>query len=128
MVTGPGSDVVHKKKRTDKGLNLGKFGTSGGIQDIHGMGDFEDSKGTLMRRRRETGKTIDYNNKQTIDNLPRKDLTKVVEMIKLIELNATIDYSYCTRLQCTQGQGSRFHYIIPVSKFMDLEYVTLQLR
>ncbi|KPM07882.1 hypothetical protein QR98_0063900 [Sarcoptes scabiei] len=42
------------------------------------------------------------------------------------ELNATIDYSYCKTLQCTQGFGGRFEYIIPISKFMEHDYVTLQ--
>lgn len=119
-----------KKKRTDKGLSFGKFSSSG-IQDIHNLDDDLDSKSSHVhgrrRRRREASKSVDINS-QNFNHYPRKDLTRTVELIKLIELNATIDYSYCTKLQCTQGAGSKFHYIMPISKFMEHEYVTLQFR
>jgi len=120
---------LNKKKRTDKGISFGKYSNSGGIQDIHNLEEYLDSKSSHMRRkRRETGKSIGITSQNLNTYLPRKDLTRTVEHIKLMELNATIDYSYCTKLQCTQGVGSKFHYIIPISKYMDLEYVTLQFR
>ena len=122
---------LNKRKRTDKGVSFGKYSSSGGIQDIHHIDDYLDSKSSHMRkrrRRRETSKSIGLTVQNGINTYPRKDLTRSVELIRLIELNATIDYSYCTKLQCTQGLGSKFHYIIPISKFMDLEYVTLQFR
>ena len=120
---------VNKKKRTDKGFSFGKYSGAGSIQDIHSMNDYFASKSNRRRRRRrrETGKSIGMSS-QTIDNYPRKDFSRTVELIKLLELNATIDYSYCTKLQCMQGVGSKFDYIIPISKYMDLEYVTLQFR
>ncbi|KAH7636565.1 myelin regulatory factor-like [Dermatophagoides farinae] len=122
----------NKKKRTDKRMSFGdgKYSShsssSSSIQDIHNLNDFHDSKFRRKRRkRRETGKSsITQNNMYSA--YPKKDLARMVEMIKLLELNATIDYSYCTKLQCTQGFGNRFHYIIPISKYMELEYVTLQ--
>lgn len=117
-----------KKKRTDKGVSFGKYSGSG-IQDIQNMDDDIDSKSSHIhrRRRRETSRSTGLNS-QSLSNYPRKDITRTVEFIKLVELNATIDYSYCTKLQCTQGVGSKFHYIVPISKYMDMEYITLQFR
>lgn len=115
-----------KRKRTDKGLAFGKYSSSV-IQDIHHVNEHSKSGLRRRRRRRETSKSTEMTS-QNIHHYPRKDLSKSVEFIKLIELNATIDYSYCTKLQCTQGIGTKFHYIIPISKYMDLEYVTLQFK
>ncbi|XP_075679122.1 uncharacterized protein LOC113790989 isoform X2 [Dermatophagoides pteronyssinus] len=138
------SSNINKKKRTDKGIRSftndndddddnknidgnGKYSHSSSIQDIHSLNDFHDSKFHRRRRkRRETGKSSTQNN--MYNTYPKKDLTRMVEMIKLLELNATIDYSYCTKLHCTQGFGNRFHYTIPISKYMELEYVTLQFE
>lgn len=117
---------LNKKKRTDKGLSFGKYGGSG-IQDIHNINNLHDSKMSILRRRRETRRSTDPP-AQNIHTYSRKDLTKTVDSIKLLELNATINYSYCTKLQCTQGIGTKFHYIIPISKYMDQEYVTLQFK
>lgn len=122
--------IIMKKKRTDKGISFnGKYSNAGtGIQDIH-FDYHSDIKSNQylkrqQRRKRETTGKLSPNNMHS--TYPRKDLTRTVEIIKLLELNATIDYTYCTKLQCTQGLGSKFHYIIPISKYMDLEYVTLQ--
>lgn len=122
--------IIMKKKRTDKGISFnGKYSNAGtGIQDIH-FDYHTDIKSNQFlkrqqRRKRETTGKLSQNNMH--NTYPRKDLTRTVEIIKLLELNATIDYTYCTKLQCTQGFGSKFHYIIPISKYMDLEYVTLQ--
>lgn len=144
---------ANKKKRTEVnggnggGERSGKHSKSngGGIQDIHGMTQDYYGKGLLLlnkkRRKRETSSSVSFANQigQSQSGQKQPDghessnantllSAKMVQQIKLVELNATIDYSYCTKLQCTQGLGSKFHYLVPLSKYMDLEYVTLQFR
>ncbi|XP_042901013.2 myelin regulatory factor [Parasteatoda tepidariorum] len=60
--------------------------------------------------------------------LPRKDLPKAIESLRLLELNASIGQEYCNTLQCAHKIGPRFSYHIPVSKFMTEEYLTLQFN
>ncbi|GFR22083.1 myelin regulatory factor [Trichonephila clavata] len=58
----------------------------------------------------------------------RKDLPKAIESLRLLEINTTIGQEYCNTLQCAHRTGPRFSYLIPVSKYMTEEYVTLQFN
>ncbi|XP_015795124.1 uncharacterized protein LOC107371526 isoform X3 [Tetranychus urticae] len=53
-------------------------------------------------------------------------LSDWVDSIKLIELNATIGREFCDTWQCVQQSGPLLTYLIPISKYMSHEYVTLQ--
>lgn len=55
-------------------------------------------------------------------------LSDWVDSIKLIELNATIGREFCDTWQCVQQSGPLLTYLIPISKYMSHEYVTLQFR
>ncbi len=110
-------DNIDAKKRIDE-----EFAVKYGTVDIQN----EYPKSEEIREKRETSEP---NQKVSVfKSQPRKDLSKSVDSIKLIELNATIGRQYCNTLQCIQGSGPKFYYLIPLSKFMELEYVTLQFR
>ncbi len=112
-------DNIDAKKRIDEEFAI-KYGTV----DIQSPNEYPKSE--EIREKRETSEP---NQKVSVfKSQPRKDLSKSVDSIKLIELNATIGRQYCNTLQCIQGSGPKFYYLIPLSKFMELEYVTLQFR
>lgn len=46
--------------------------------------------------------------------------------MKLLELNASLGQEYCNTLQCVHGTGPSFSYLVPLSRYMPLQYVTLQ--
>lgn len=58
----------------------------------------------------------------------KKELPKSIESLRLLELNISIGQEYCNTLQCAQRTGPRFSYLIPVSKYMVEEYLTLQFN
>ncbi|KAF8771004.1 Myelin regulatory factor like protein [Argiope bruennichi] len=58
----------------------------------------------------------------------RKDLPKAIESLRLLEINTTLGHGYCNTLQCAHRTGPRFSYLIPVSKYMVEEYITLQFN
>ncbi|UXI18842.1 hemK methyltransferase family member 2 [Sarcoptes scabiei] len=126
---------IKKKKHVDKTdrSEMSKYSNSNNQDSDRDGSDsisISDSKSPklqqLNRNRRETGKSIEHSMNNMFHTYPKKDLIRSGEIIQLLELNATIDYSYCKTLQCTQGFGGRFEYIIPISKFMEHDYVTLQ--
>ncbi|CAG2161644.1 unnamed protein product [Oppiella nova] len=110
--------IVDTKKRVDE-----TFAVKYGSVDLQSQNEYPKSE-DASRDKRETSEA---NQKESAFNsLPQKDLSKSVDLIKLIELNATIGRQYCNTLQCIQGSGPKFNYLIPLSKYMELEYVTLQ--
>jgi len=112
--------IVDTKKRVDE-----TFAVKYGSVDLQSQNEYPKSE-HVSRDKRETSES---NQKESAFNsLPQKDLSKSVDLIKLIELNATIGRQYCNTLQCIQGSGPKFNYLIPLSKYMELEYVTLQFR
>lgn len=120
------------KKRIDEG-----FSSKYGNVDIQSPNDYSSDKTPdsemKKKRKRRSRKTkresSDMNLKGSLFKVkPNKELAKSVEALKLVELNATIGRHFCSTLQCVQGTGPRFSYLIPLSKFMELEYVTLQFR
>lgn len=50
----------------------------------------------------------------------------IVEGLKLLELNTTLGQEYCNTLQCVHSSGPSFSYLVPLSRYMPLQYVTLQ--
>ncbi|RWS17637.1 myelin regulatory factor-like protein [Dinothrombium tinctorium] len=84
------------------------------------------SKAEEFRDKREA--IEDNNLKSSVNKYQniRRDLSKYLESIKIVEFNATIGREFCTTLQCVQKRGPKFEYNIPVSKFMTHEFVTLQ--
>ncbi|XP_054165313.1 uncharacterized protein LOC128962921 isoform X2 [Oppia nitens] len=118
--SGRNSDTIDTKKRTDETFAL-KYGS---VDLQNTQNEYPKSGEEVSRERRETSEA---NQKESAFNsMPQKDLSKSVDSIKLIELNATIGREYCNTLQCIQGSGPKFNYLIPLSKYMELEYVTLQ--
>ncbi|XP_077517879.1 uncharacterized protein LOC144128387 isoform X3 [Amblyomma americanum] len=56
----------------------------------------------------------------------RKGGHPVVQSLRLLELNVTLGQEYCNTLQCVLGSGPTFSYLVPLSRYMPLQYVTLQ--
>ena len=112
-------DTIDTKKRVDESFDH-KYGTV----DHQTQNDYPKSEQHLREKRG----TSEPNQKNAVNSMPQKDLAKSVDTIKLIELNATIGRQYCQTLQCIQQSGPKFNYLIPLSKYMELEYVTLQFR
>ncbi|XP_064480288.1 myelin regulatory factor-like protein isoform X2 [Ornithodoros turicata] len=52
----------------------------------------------------------------------------VVVGLKLLELNTTLGQEYCNTLQCVRSTGPSFSYLVPLSRYMRRQYVTLQFR
>lgn len=57
-----------------------------------------------------------------------KGAHSVVQSLRLLELNVTLGHEYCNTLQCVLGSGPTFSYLVPLSRYMPLQYVTLQFR
>lgn len=112
-------DIIDTKKRVDE-----TFAHKYGTVDLQSQNDYPKSEDHIREKRG----TSEPNPKNAVNFLPQKDLAKSVDTIKLIELNATIGRQYCQTLQCIQQSGPKFNYLIPLSKYMELEYVTLQFR
>lgn len=55
-----------------------------------------------------------------------KGAHSVVQSLRLLELNVTLGHEYCNTLQCVLGSGPTFSYLVPLSRYMPLQYVTLQ--
>lgn len=55
-----------------------------------------------------------------------KGAHSVVQSLRLLELNVTLGHEYCNTLQCVLGTGPTFSYLVPLSRYMPLQYVTLQ--
>ncbi|XP_022243887.1 myelin regulatory factor-like [Limulus polyphemus] len=72
-----------------------------------------------------TTETMRMNSKQLGHKQESSKLTGVVESLRLKELNTTIGVDYCVH-QCTSGPW--YTYDIPVSRYMALDYVTLQFN
>ncbi|XP_076370063.1 myelin regulatory factor-like isoform X2 [Tachypleus tridentatus] len=75
-------------------------------------------------KQEKTTETMKMNSKQ-LGHQKSSKLTSVVESLRLKELNTTIGVDYCVH-QCTSGPW--YTYDIPVSRYMDLDYVTLQFN
>ncbi|KAH8024724.1 hypothetical protein HPB51_001060 [Rhipicephalus microplus] len=56
----------------------------------------------------------------------RKGGHTVVQSLRLLELNVTLGQEYCNTLQCVLRSGPTFSYLVPLSRYMPLQYVTLQ--
>lgn len=56
----------------------------------------------------------------------RKGGHTVVQSLRLLELNVTLGQEYCNTLQCILRSGPTFSYLVPLSRYMPLQYVTLQ--
>jgi hypothetical protein len=87
------------------------------------------SKAEEYREKRETRESM-VNQQAPLYryNVMRRDLSKSIESIKLLELNATIGREFCTTWQCVQGNGPSFTYLVSISKYMPFEFVTIQFR
>lgn len=97
----------------------------------------EYSKAEEFREKREAVDSrsipLNHNNNphsssQSNLRIIRPDLIRSVQYIKLLELNATIGLEFCTTWQCVQEAGPSFTYLVPISKFMPYEFVTIQFR
>ncbi|KAG8196834.1 hypothetical protein JTE90_027547 [Oedothorax gibbosus] len=71
---------------------------------------------------------VEKRSRRGLKPFTRKDLPKAIESLRLLELNTTIGQEYCNTLQCAHRTGPSFSYLIPISKYMREEYVTLQFN
>lgn len=94
----------------------------------------EYSRAEEFREKREAVNSKDaqlkshHSASQFKQRLIRSDLIRSVQYVKLLELNATIGLEFCTTWQCVQEAGPSFNYLVPLSKFMPHEFVTIQFR
>lgn len=115
------ADHLNTKRQLTQGVD-GKYG-SPTIQ----LPQAAYSKAEDVREKRETVDNSHYRAPAAKAPVVRKDLSLAVESLLLVEMNSTIGREFCTTLQCVQRTGPRFSYLVPISKFMPFEYVTLQL-
>lgn len=83
------------------------------------------------RRRRRRDYRARRKRSDTRSQFPKngvKDLKRGVENIRISEWNATLTPAYCDNADCHQRTRGVSNYMIPISKFMNQEIVTVQFN
>ncbi|XP_076351458.1 uncharacterized protein LOC143247371 isoform X3 [Tachypleus tridentatus] len=76
-------------------------------------------------KRERTSDVVRFTSKPHDHKSQLSELVNSVSFIRLLELNATLGLEYCLD-QCTNGPW--YVYDVPVSRYMTLDYVTLQFN
>ncbi|XP_054717587.1 myelin regulatory factor-like [Uloborus diversus] len=122
--------LIIQRDKTLNEKNSTEGATDGGNDKMSAVNQFEQKVRSIYKSEKNPLELRDSLKRQKRGSklFPRKDLPKAVESLRLLELNTTIGQEYCNTLQCAHRTGPSFSYLIPISKYMVEEYVTLQFN